>query len=405
MTAPAETGSTTRPPFWLIIGITLTGIMGNILLGPALPDVADHFGLPLSQVGLLVSATSAPGILLAPVIGLLADRYGRREVLIPCLLVFGLAGGLASFAPTYPVLLGLRLLQGFGSAGLINLAVVLISDHWEGVERTRRIGQNAAALTASLCVIPPLGGLLSDLGGWRATFVPYWIAIVTAIGVRLTLGRGERHPNSLAAQVRATTPHLRNRVIAGVFAMGFVMFALIFGMYLTALPVYLDRDFGVGPAARGLILGIPAVTSVAGALSLGRASQRVSASPLLAGAIACFAASYLLIGLTDSMVVVAIGLLVYGLGEGFCIPVLQNLVSEAAPAATRGAIMAAFVGVGRAGQTAGPVLAGSSLAAYGARTTFLAAAVAAGAAIVLQAVLLRSTTTDRDAALFAPTVE
>jgi len=147
----------------LIFAITVTGIMANTMIAPAIPDILDDLGVAQSRAGLLLAAATLPGVVVAPVIGLLADRYGRREVLVPCLAVFGLAGGLSSFAPTFPALIGLRLLQGVGSAGLINLAVVVIADHWKDADRARVIGQNSAVLTVSLAVLPPLGGTLTDL--------------------------------------------------------------------------------------------------------------------------------------------------------------------------------------------------------------------------------------------------
>src|SRR3546814_1692572 len=88
---------------------------------------------------------------------ILADRHGRRAVLVPCLASFGLFGLLSALSPSFQVLLVLRLLQGVGGAGLINLAVVIIGDHWSGIDRARLVGQNAAVLTLSLATFPPLG--------------------------------------------------------------------------------------------------------------------------------------------------------------------------------------------------------------------------------------------------------
>src|SRR5688500_19230708 len=111
------------PPFLIVVAITLTGIMANTLVTPATPDIVDDCGVGRAGVGLLLAAATAPGIVLAPIIGVLSDRYGRRETVVPCLVIFGLTGGLAAFAPSYEILLVLRLLQGVGSAGLINLAI------------------------------------------------------------------------------------------------------------------------------------------------------------------------------------------------------------------------------------------------------------------------------------------
>ncbi|MGA7096438.1 MAG: hypothetical protein WB245_02600, partial [Acidimicrobiia bacterium] len=63
---------------------------------------------------------------------------------------------LAALAPTFNLLLLARLVQGIGSSGLVNLAVVLIGDHWSGVERTRLVGRNSAVLTIGLAGLPLL---------------------------------------------------------------------------------------------------------------------------------------------------------------------------------------------------------------------------------------------------------
>ena len=77
-----------------------------------------------------------PGIVLAPVIGILADRFGGRRVLAPCLAMFGVFGVIAAAAPTFEVMLAARFAMGVGTAGLVNLAIVLISDTFDrGNER------------------------------------------------------------------------------------------------------------------------------------------------------------------------------------------------------------------------------------------------------------------------------
>ena len=361
----------------LIIGVTVTGIMGNVLLTPVIPDIVADFDEPLSRAGLLLSVTTAPGILLAPVIGVLADRFGRREVLVPCLVVFGTAGGLSAWAPSYEALLGLRLLQGIGSAGLINLAIVLIADNWSGVERARMIGRNAAALTAAIVVLPPLGGLLGSLWGWRATFAPYWLALGTALVMQVRLPAGRRGDQTLRAQLRAIGPAVRTRAVLAPVLLGAVVFMLIFGVFLTAVPLYMDRVFHIGAGGRGLVLALPAVSSTVAALNLGRLRARYGTRVLLGFGFAVFTVALAALAAVESMVVVCLAVLLYGAGDGLVIATLQDSVSEAAPPTGRGAIVAVWVGVARAGQTAGPVLASSGFDGPGIRSTFGAAAAVA----------------------------
>ena len=374
MTSEGSSGSVAPPPFAIVIAITLTGIMANTLVTPATPDIVDDFGVARSGVGLLLAAATAPGIVLAPVIGVLSDRYGRRQVLVPCLVLFGLAGGLAAFAPSFAVLLVLRLLQGVGAAGLINLAVVLIGDHWDGEERAQRIGRNAAALTASIAVLPPLGGLLAAVGGWRWTFAPYWIGLVTALAVLRYLKRSERGEGTLAEQLRRATPYLRLPIVLGSMAMAFVLFVLIFGTFLTALPVHLKDAFDVDAGFRGVVLAIPAIPSTIMALNLGRLRARFGVGAILVSGSLAVAVGLAIIAFAPTLSLLLVGPVVYGFGEGLMIPVLQDAVASAPPASSRGAVVASFVGVTRLGQTIGPVLFGAGLAAYGSEPIFLVGA-------------------------------
>ncbi len=379
MTARGSSGLVASPPpFAVIVAITLTGIMANTLVTPATPDIVEDFGVGVSGVGLLLAAATAPGIVLAPVIGVLADRYGRRRVVVPCLALFGLAGGAGAFAPSFDVLLVLRLLQGAGAAGLINLAVVIIGDHWDGAERARRIGRNAASLTASIAVLPPLGGLLASLGGWRWTFAPFWLGLVTAGAAWIYLGPSERGEGTLGEQLRRTRPFLALPVVLGSMALAFVLFVLIFGAFLTVLPVHLKDEFGVEAGFRGLVLAIPAIPSTLMALSLGRWRARWGAGPIITAGALALAGGLAILAVAPTLPLLLLGPVVYGFGEGLMIPVLQDAVASAPPASSRGAVVASFVGVTRLGQTVGPVAFASGLGAVGATPVF-----AVGAALAL----------------------
>jgi predicted MFS family arabinose efflux permease len=345
--------------------------MANTLVTPAVPDIRDAFGVGTAAAGLLLAAATAPGIVLAPVLGLLADRHGRREVVVPCLVLFGIAGGVSAFAPNFHVLLALRFAQGVGSAGLINLAVTIIGDHWDGAERTRYIGRNAAALTASIFVLPPLGGVLTSLGGWRLTFAPYWLALVTAALVWRRLPRSTRVVVTFRAQLAEARPFVRTPTVLGAMTMAFVLFVLVFGLMLTVVPLYLADEFGIEAAGRGLMLAVPAVASTAVALNVGRIRARLGTRASLALAFGLFVVGFTVAGTVGALPALVLAVLVYGAGEGLAIPTLQDTVASAAPQRNRGTLVALFVGVSRAGQTVGPVLGGAGVDRLGARPTFL----------------------------------
>ena len=102
----------------IVFAVTLMAVLGTSSVTPAFPEVAQEFGISRGQVGLLITVFTLPGVLLTPVLGALSDRFGRRKILIPSLVLFGIAGGACAFAPDFDLLLAFRALQGVGAASL-----------------------------------------------------------------------------------------------------------------------------------------------------------------------------------------------------------------------------------------------------------------------------------------------
>lgn len=354
----------------IIAAISLAGVLANALVAPALPDIARALSVDDTGIGLVVASASLPGVVVAPIIGVAADRFGRRIVVVPCLVVFGLGGLAAMAAPNFGALIAARLLQGFGAAGLVNLAVVMIGDRHEGaVARAAAIGRNGAVLIAGLAVLPVVGGSLVALAGWRAAFAPMALTLVVAVAAARVLPRGRpADVMSFPAQMRAAGATLADRRVVAMLVAGFVTFVLVFGVVLTLLPIDLDRRFGAGPALRGLVLGLPALSSMAVALRMGRLSSRFGTWDLVLAGFVVLALTFAGVARAGSVALVGVTMVVYGLGETLAIVPLQAYAAGLAPA-HRGVMVAVWVSAVRAGQAAGPVLAGLCLGAFSARAT------------------------------------
>lgn len=376
-----------RPPLLLIYAITVTGILGNSLLAPGLPDLLDDFGVGDSAAGAVFAATSLPGIVMAPIIGILADRLGRRAVLVPCLVAFGGSGLLAALAPTYPLFLAARFGMGLGAAGLINLAVVLIGDHWEGGERTKLIGRNAAVLTVGLAISPLIAGAVTELAGWRWAIAPYSLGLVMAVIAWRVLDEHRPASSTLRDQLSGLGPILRTPLVVAVLVSGILVFVLVFGAFLTTMPLHLERELGLTAGGRGIMLSVPAVAASIVAFNLGRIRSRVPLRVVLSGAGAAMTAAFVMLGLSPVLAVVIVGSSLYGFGEGLLIPALQDVAVQTAPPEHRGAVVAAWVSAARLGQTIGPLAAG---ALVGATSTSVSLLAAAGLAAVLTVVLAGS---------------
>lgn len=360
--------------------------MGNSLIAPVIPDILRDLQLSDSSAGLIISAVALPGVIVAPIIGLLADRLGRRQVLVPCLVLFGIGGVAVAFAPNLTVILGARFLQGIGAAGLINLAVVLIGDHWQGPERTRLIGRNASMLTIGLATFPLLSGSIAEFFSWRISLLPQAFALIVAALAWKHLHQARPPVQvSLAQQLSGLGIAFRQPAIRSVVIGGFVVFVLVFGIFLSTLPLHLEREFGMSSGARGLFLSIPAVTGSLVAFNLQRIIGRFSAHRTLIGAGVLFVISFFILGVAPVAGLVVVGCALYGLGDGALIPILQNRAVDEAPPEQRGAVVAVWVGAARLGQTVGPVAAAGVFMATSTGTAMVLGSAIAVAMVIYMA--------------------
>ncbi len=115
-------------------------VLGVASITPAFPRIIRDLGIEPRQVGLLITIFTFPGMILAPFLGVLADRYGRKRILVPSLLLFGLAGSACGFAGNFHVLLVLRFFQGTGAAALASLTGTIIGDLFPGRETAAAMG-------------------------------------------------------------------------------------------------------------------------------------------------------------------------------------------------------------------------------------------------------------------------
>lgn len=354
--AEAASSAKRRPPLWFIFSVTISGVLANTLIAPNIPDILDEFGQPDNRAGILVASAPLLGFIVAPLIGIAADRYGRRKVLLPCLILFGSAAIVIAVAPTFEILLAARVAQGTGGAGLINLVVVMLSDHWEGAERTKLIGRNSAVLTVCLALVPAFSGVLADATSWRWSMAFAGLALPVAFaGYKVLPAVEYRSTQTIREQFQGAGRAIRQPLNLAIMASSTLLFAVIFGVFLTALPVHLEAEFGYGASTRGFVLASPAIGATIAAFNLGRIRSMFSIrrALVLGGSGVCLGAVG--VGLAPSILLLLAASIVYGLGEGMTIPTLQDATASAAPEGQRASMVAGFTSAARLGQTIGPL--------------------------------------------------
>lgn len=167
---------------------TLIMILANTMLFPVFPQMRRALNVGLQEISLLVLVVSLPAAILNPLGGFLADRWGRKIIMVPSILLYGLAGGMAGLAilfmeKPFNMLLLMRLLQGIGSATPMYLAVAMAGDVFQSKERTTVMGFLETANGLGKVFSPIIGGALGAL----VWFAPFFLYPVVSIPVALGL--------------------------------------------------------------------------------------------------------------------------------------------------------------------------------------------------------------------------
>jgi len=356
----------------IVFGVTLMAVLGVASIAPALPRLAVVFDLSPQRTGLLITIFTVPGVLLTPLAGVLADRFGRRRVIVPSLWLFASAGSACALAATFEQLLVLRFLQGTGAAALGALNLVLIGDLYEGRRRAAVMGLNMSVLSVGTAVYPGLGGLLAELG-WRWPFLLSMLAVPVALAVQFRLRNPEPSSGqSLRDYLAAVVERVWRPPVGATFTVSLIIFVLLYGAILTYFPLLLDRDFGFSPAVIGLYLtGSSAMTGLFAALT-GWLTVRLTERRLILISFVLIAAALGLIAVLPSPRLLILPVMLFGSAMGLGMPSLMTVLASLAPAEHRGAFLSLNGTVLRLGQTAGPVLAGVVYGWQGMAAVFLA---------------------------------
>jgi MFS family permease len=362
------------PNLQLIFGVTLSAVMGVSSITPTFPAMARELGIPVHSVGLLITVFTLPGIFLAPVLGVLADIWGRKRILVPALILFGIAGGACGFVRDFNLLLVLRFLQGVGAASLGSLNVTIIGDLYSGHELAAAMGYNATVLNIGTASYPAIGGILATLGWFYPFFLPF-IAVPMGFFVLCALKNPEpKNSQDFKAYLGNAWKGIKSRQIFILFLTSIVTFIILYGPYLTYLPILLSHSFQASSFTIGIIMSIMSLTTAISSSQLGRLSKRYSHKTLLQTAFIFYALALVIIPFIHSLWLLPLPIIIFGMGHGMTYPNIQTLLAALAPSENRGAFMSINGMVLRFGQTLGPVLMGIVFLGWGIQGVFFACA-------------------------------
>jgi DHA1 family bicyclomycin/chloramphenicol resistance-like MFS transporter len=251
-----------------------------------LTPLSIDMGLPALQAighSLQVSSASAAltlsffliGFAFGPVLlGPMSDRFGRRPILLAGASVFALAGIGCALAPSLPVLLFWRLLEGVGAGAGSTLSLAIVRDLFDGATARTRLSYVSTIGSLAPMLAPTLGAIVLIFFGWRAIYgflatVGFLIVFAVFFGFtesHQATDKNALQPGKLAANYARI---FRNRICLGYALVVSLNFGCMFS-YISSSPLVMMGVLGVSPTYYGWTFAATALGIMTGAFSNGR---------------------------------------------------------------------------------------------------------------------------------------
>lgn len=358
--------------FWLSVaalaGVPFIMVLGNSMLIPVLPDIKNALNLSTIQVSLIISLFSLPAGMIIPVAGFLSDRFNRKAVIIPALIIYGSGGIIAAIASifftqyAYVLILTGRVLQGIGAAGTAPIAMALCGDLFKGEERSRSLGSIEASNGLGKVVSPVLGSAIG-LIAWYSVFIFFpFIVIPVIAGMWLLVKEPVRKASQNLPQYLQSFARVFKKqkgLLLSSYLAGAIVLMILFGV-LFYLSEYLEQQYGLDGVPKGLVLAIPVLFMSATSFITGfviKKEKKIMLILVITGLVIMTAALAFL-PLSKGAVIYFAAVSVVGIGTGLVLPCLNTLITSAATSEERGLVTSLYGSVRFFGVAFGPPLYG-----------------------------------------------
>ncbi|MFC7157145.1 MFS transporter [Halomarina halobia] len=360
--------------FRLLLLANLSPPLGTALVSPLLDALTSPYAVSEARIGLMITAFTAPSIVLIPLVGALSDRVGRKPVLLVGLLLFGVGGTGLAFTADFRAVLALRFLQGIGFAGLTPVIVTSLGDLYEAGEEATAQGIRFATSGLTLMVFPLLAGVLVSVA-WNVPFLLYALPFPVAVLVwryfeePSSPGRGR---TSERGQTRALLRLVSQPRIAAVLV-GRSVPNFLYIAFLTYNSFIVVRAVDGSPEQAGILVAVTSIVHASAATQAGRITALFESRlwPLV-GATLSMGVGLAVIGLAPALPVALVGGVGVGAGFGVSLSLYRSVITGFT-ASLRGGLVSVGASLGRIAATVAPLVMGIAVANLAGALGFVAA--------------------------------
>ncbi|MEZ5075407.1 MAG: MFS transporter [Solirubrobacterales bacterium] len=380
---PVRTSNPSKRRAILAIAISAIALETALLgmIAPLLPEIEERTGAGDEALGLAMAAYAIPILAASVPVGHLADRLGRRPILLGGLLLTGAGSVLIAVSTALaPLLLG-RAVQGVGATLSWVAALALVSDLARPGRKGEALGFAFAANSLGAVGGPALGGIV---GGTVSFETPFFLVTAIALAIfaaGLVVLPRAAEPASAAGDERPRTIRLLLRPAALVPAMASATGAIVIGLIDFVVPLDFDRRLGTTATAVGVIFAAIALIDAATAPPAGKAGDRFGRRPVaLAGALV-MSVSGILLAVVGGFAAACVALAILAVGLSVTFAASAPWLDETFGELNRGLAYGGLNLIFALGYTVGPLAGGWLLARSGAEAAY--ALIAAVSALVV----------------------
>lgn len=370
-----------NPESKIVISVLLLGsiilVFEGSLVSPALPAIEAAFSdTPNAPIltRLLFVITPLMIALSSPVMGIIADKFGRKSLFIGSTVLVAISGGAGYVAGSLGTLIALRAILGVGIAGVGVSATAIITDYYSGHRRERILGLQGAAAGYGGVVLVLIAGMLTDIS-WNVPFLVFLVVLLLIPFQLRYLWDPEPTESASAAphsvdELRRSLDRLPTRALAVIYSVVFFS-TMVFFLVMVQGPYYLSVLLDASGAQIGGALAVYTLFMGIAGSAYGRVKKRADVVTIVGLMFFIMSIGYTITGIATTYNVFLIGMAFGGLGFGLLLPNLNTWISMITSQETRGRALGGLMGLFFFGQFVSPFITQPLGEQFGIPATFV----------------------------------
>ncbi len=334
--------------FWVVAGTHFIDVIGNTLLMPFFAlYVTQKFNVGMTQAGILLATNSVAGMVGSTIGGAMADRFGRRGIILFGLVVSALSGLTLGFVDKFYFFYGLSVFVGLMGSAAHPAHQAMIADILPAEKRAEGFGMMRVITNFAWIIGPTIGGFLAAYNFLYLFLSDAVISIITALLVFRLLPETKPQPKDKAEQESLWQTISGYRValmdrpyLAFIFAS--ILMILVYQQMYSSLSVYLRDVHQVDPQYYGMIMSTSAVTVVLFQFSVTKIIKKYPPFLMMAAATFFYMIGFTMYGFVATVPLFMLAMIIITVGEMIGMPTSNVLAAHFAPEDMRARYMAVF---------------------------------------------------------------